>query len=145
MASAACDSKDSTFLKYTAEQAARYSEFRGAYPRKLYETLFAAHLARGGQLGRLLDVGCGTGKATVELAHWFNHATGIDASPGMIRAARAAGGKTGAGNEIEYEVRPAEEVDLQQEEGLRRVRLPVDVLTSAMAVSLCPPWAWFSL
>ncbi|MER7194696.1 methyltransferase domain-containing protein [Streptomyces flaveolus] len=48
-------------------------------------------LADGGAGRRVLDLGCGTGASTAALAAAFPAAevTGVDASPGMLRAARA--------------------------------------------------------
>ncbi|MFF8883559.1 class I SAM-dependent DNA methyltransferase [Streptomyces flaveolus] len=55
----------------------------------VYEDLISRHGAPG---KRLVDLGCGTGKAAIRLsAHGFE-VTGVDLSPGMIRAARAKPG-----------------------------------------------------
>jgi SAM-dependent methyltransferase len=47
---------------------------------------FAAALDLDGR-GRLLDVGCGPGKVTLQLAHLFDEVVGLDPDAGMIREA----------------------------------------------------------
>lgn len=82
---------------------------------------------------RLLDVGCGPGNATRDLALHFHHATGADPGEQMIVTARRQGGVTMAGEEIQYAVAGAE--DLVDVAGVEEAS--VDLVTAAMAV--CVP------
>lgn len=41
--------------------AASYASFRPTYPPRLFQTILAYHLARNGDTGKALDLGCGTG------------------------------------------------------------------------------------
>ncbi|KAG8851594.1 hypothetical protein FRB91_007634 [Serendipita sp. 411] len=95
-----------TFAK-TAYDAAAYSSFRPVYPPRLYDTIWAFHKAglaarkrsstqsSGGDevirnsLGwqRAVDLGCGTGQATVEIAARFEETIGVDPSSKMIQQA----------------------------------------------------------
>jgi trans-aconitate 3-methyltransferase len=83
---------DPTFRRYTATQAASYIAGRPAYPDALTQTILTHHTSTGGQLGTLLDVGCGPGLATRAFAPHFKRALGVDASIEMINAARASTG-----------------------------------------------------
>jgi SAM-dependent methyltransferase len=62
---------------------------RPPYPVELYEFLLtllpATHLA--------LDIGCGPGKISIELADHFNRIDAVDPSSAMIDMARGAGGR----------------------------------------------------
>jgi len=70
---------------------AQYNEFHygreyfgvPSFPRRLAE--LCAELSRGRPTRRALDLGCATGRATFELAHTFDHVTGIDFSARFIR------------------------------------------------------------
>jgi SAM-dependent methyltransferase len=69
--------------------AAHYVHGRPAYSRFLASTL-ASELGLDGR-GRLLDVGCGPGVLTVQLADRFEEAIGLDPDPDMLaEAARRA-------------------------------------------------------
>lgn len=65
--------------------AAYYVQGRPAYSRALASTL-AAEIGLDGS-GRLLDVGCGPGVITTELADRFEEAIGLDPDPDMLRVA----------------------------------------------------------
>jgi trans-aconitate methyltransferase len=122
---------DPTFRPYNATQAQSYAAERTAYPTELYDTVFKHHVATGGRTDLLLDVGCGPGNATRDLAIVFDRAIGTDPGAEMIIAARQLGGRTRSGEEIRFEVSPAEEISKVNgvEPG------SVDLLTAAMAVS----------
>jgi len=83
----------------------------------------------------LLDVGCGPGNATRDVALQFERAVGADPGEQMIEAAREIGGKTKSGEEIRFVVRVAEEISgiecLEEVNGNGKV----DLLIAAMAVS----------
>lgn len=123
--------KDATFRSYSAEQAKVYATHRLSYETAIYDTVFKYHSETGGQFGLLLDVGCGPGNATRDVALSFDQAIGADPGASMIDTARELGGKTKSGTGIKYEVSPAEEISSIK--GLEPNS--VDLLTSAMAVS----------
>ena len=65
--------------------AASYAAFRPTYPQALYNTVLAYHR---GPKRVCLDLGCGTGIVTRELASRFDRIVGTDPSPGMIKQAK---------------------------------------------------------
>ena len=101
---------DPTFRNYKPTQAQQYAGSRPAYPPVLYEHIFAEHAASGGSFGIVVDVGCGPGSATRDLAPAFEHAMGIDPGEEMINVARERGGETKNGEKIRYEVCEAERI-----------------------------------
>jgi trans-aconitate methyltransferase len=122
---------DPTFRSYSAVQAQTYTVERGSYPNELYDTVLKYHTNTGGKLNQLLDVGCGPGNATRDLSVFFDRAVGLDPGAEMIAAARTRGGKTRSGDNIKFEISPAEECSKINEVGAGTV----DLLTAAMAVS----------
>ena len=123
--------KDSVFRSYSAEQAKIYGTHRLSYESAIYDTVLYHHSSTSGQFGLLLDVGCGPGNATRDVALSFDRAIGVDPGASMIDTAREIGGKTKSGEGIRYEVSGAEKIS--GVEGLERES--VDLLTCAMAVS----------
>lgn len=123
---------DPTFRSYSTEQAKVYASQRLSYPEVLYNAVLEHHASTGGQFGLLLDVGCGPGNATRDVARSFERAMGVDPGEAMIGAAREQGGHTKTGQEIVYVLGQAEE--LVKVEGLEEGS--VDLLTSAMAVGV---------
>ncbi|ETI28386.1 hypothetical protein G647_00835 [Cladophialophora carrionii CBS 160.54] len=81
--------KEKTFSTYNVEQGKHYAQTRRDYHPKVYEAVLDHHTSTGGQLDTLLDVGCGPGNVTANLAPYFAHAIGIDPSEGMLSTARA--------------------------------------------------------
>lgn len=124
------DPSDPTFRSYSIDQAKYYASRRLSYEQAIYDTILNHHSATGGQFGLLLDCGCGPGNATRDVAPSFNHALGVDAGEAMIAAARELGGKTKSGEDIRFEVSPAE--SFSSVKGLEPAS--VDLLTVAMAV-----------
>lgn len=102
------DPSDPTFRSYSVEQAKYYGSQRLSYDSAIYNTVLDHHLATGGHFDLALDVGCGPGNATRDIAPSFDHAIGVDAGAAMIEAARALGGKTKSGSDIRFEVSPGE-------------------------------------
>ncbi|KAI9650309.1 hypothetical protein NHQ30_000322 [Ciborinia camelliae] len=126
---------DPTFRNYTTAQAKIYAEHRLAYPSKLYETVITHHEKTGGQFNLVLDLGCGPGNATRDIAAYFEDAIGCDAGAAMIEAARETGGKTKGGKNIQWVVASGEDFA-----GLEEVREgSVDLITVATAVH------WFDM
>lgn len=121
---------DPTFRHYKSHQAEEYAGIRPAYPAVLYEHIFTEHARGGGQFTQVLDVGCGPGKATQDLALAFDHALGLDPSLEMVKVAQQAGYKTRSGNGVRFEVGEAE--SLLDAAGVREGE--VDMITAATAV-----------
>jgi trans-aconitate methyltransferase len=122
---------DPTFRSYSAVQAETYAVERGSYSKELYDIVLKYHTGTGGKLDQLLDVGCGPGNVTRDLAVVFDQAVGIDPGAEMIAAARSRGGKTRSRNDIKFEVKSAEECS--KVDGVQTGT--VDLLTAAMSVS----------
>lgn len=121
---------DPTFRNYTNEQAKIYAAHRLSYPPKLYEIVINHHKKTGGQFNLVLDLGCGPGNATRDIATHFEEAIGCDAGAAMIDAAREIGGKTKNGKDIKWIVVSGEEFAELDE----IVEGSVDLITVAMAV-----------
>ncbi|KAF8587861.1 S-adenosyl-L-methionine-dependent methyltransferase [Ramaria rubella] len=101
---------DPTFRSYIPQQAQQYAENRPAYPQVLYEHIFAEHARGGGRFEFVVDVGCGPGRATRDLAQAFEHAIGLDPGQEMLNVARGRGSKTKSGEDIRFEVCEAEHI-----------------------------------
>ncbi len=65
---------DTTFRTYTAAQVEEYTRRRGGYPERLIDETLKIHASTGGTFGAVLDLGCGPGSATRDLAPYFDHA-----------------------------------------------------------------------
>jgi ubiquinone/menaquinone biosynthesis C-methylase UbiE len=141
-APAPANARDPTFRSYTSSQAKLYASQRLSYPEALYRTVLDHHVATGGHLDSVVDVGCGPGNATRDVARSFKRALGVDPGEAMIAAAREHGGVTREGEEIRYVVGAAEE--LAGVEGVEAGA--VDLVTAAMAVGLlyCFRGCWLS-
>ncbi|MFF4019342.1 class I SAM-dependent methyltransferase [Streptomyces sp. NPDC001843] len=77
------------------EDAELYDRARPGYPPELYDDL--AELAGAGPGSRLLEVGCGTGQATVPLAARGCRITAVEAGANMAAVARRNLAGVGAG------------------------------------------------
>lgn len=128
---------DPTFSNYNQQQAQRYAESRLSYPERLYNTIMDYHIKSQGQTNILVDVGCGPGNATRDMATWFDHAVGLDPSVEMINTAIKLGGCTKSKQELKYAVSTASQLSHGIEEVLPTVKElgGVDLLVAAMAVS----------
>ncbi|PYH51468.1 methyltransferase tpcM [Aspergillus niger CBS 101883] len=125
---------DPTFRYYTTGQATRYAENRLGYPAELYDLVLRYHAESNGNFKTLLDVGCGPGNATRDLAPHFECAVGIDPGLEMIQTAQRLGGVTKSNSPIEFQVSTAEDCAK-----IDNVHNGVDLLVSAMAAH------WFSM
>lgn len=123
---------DPTFRSYKSAQAQQYANLRPAYPPVLYEHILSEHQASGGGLGFVVDIGCGPGSATRDLARSFEHAVGIDPGQEMVNTARERGGETKSGERVRFEVCEAERIADNKELGLPAEG--VDLITAATAV-----------
>jgi trans-aconitate 3-methyltransferase len=121
---------DPTFRSYKPAQAQQYAGARPTYTPVLYEHIFAEHAASGGGFGFVVDVGCGPGSATRDLAPAFEHAVGIDPGEEMINVARERGGETKTGEKIRFELCEAERIASVPGLPLREV----DLVTAATSV-----------
>ncbi|KAH8996660.1 S-adenosyl-L-methionine-dependent methyltransferase [Lactarius akahatsu] len=84
-----------TFASVTFNTA-RYAAVRPTYPKQLYEFIFDYHRRHpAAQLETAVDLGCGTGQATVDLTP-FKHVIGVDPSMKMVESARASLSTLGA-------------------------------------------------
>ncbi|KAG2360618.1 S-adenosyl-L-methionine-dependent methyltransferase [Suillus spraguei] len=76
-----------TFSNYSFDSAI-YATFRPTYPRSLYDFIFHYHERNeDARWDRAVDLGCGTGQATVELTP-FKRVIGVDPSSQMIQVAQ---------------------------------------------------------
>lgn len=76
-----------TFAKSSFDSAI-YATFRPTYPKSLFDFIFRYHERNNSaRWNRAVDLGCGTGQATVELTP-FKRVTGVDPSSKMIKVAQ---------------------------------------------------------
>ncbi|KAF3019776.1 hypothetical protein E8E14_011602 [Neopestalotiopsis sp. 37M] len=127
--------REETFRSYTQEQGKSYATGRPGYSPKLFQTIIDHHVAMGGELGLVVDVGCGTGQATQSLAPFFANAVGLDASEGMINSARAS--VKSSASSPRFEVSAAEVLGTDLENPI--AENSVDLLTAATAAH------WFDM
>lgn len=123
---------ESTFRSYGKDESKRYAQLRLAYHPSVYESIVAQHTANGGKLDSLLDIGCGPGLATRDLAAYFKHATGIDAGESMIEVAQSMDIKTSTSEPVAFKLTSAEEMAGIEDNS-------IDVITAANAAH------WFDM
>lgn len=80
-----------------------YSKFRPSYSREIYSLIYQFHSQNGGEYIYALDVGCGTGQVTVEIAKKFTQVYGFDTLAEQINHATAR-------DNIVYHVGPGEDL-----------------------------------
>jgi trans-aconitate 3-methyltransferase len=136
---------DSTFRNYDSAQAKLYAKHRLAYPAILIEKVMEWHTSTSpdpeNALTTLVDVGCGPGTATFQLAPFFNTAIGLDPGESMIDTARSLSGITKSGAPVEFAISSAERIDEALAlAGLWDCKSPsVDLITAATAAH------WFDM
>ncbi|KAI0266337.1 S-adenosyl-L-methionine-dependent methyltransferase [Gloeopeniophorella convolvens] len=116
-----------TFASATFNTA-RYAAARPTYPKQLYEFIFNYHRRDAtAKLETALDLGCGTGQATVELTP-FGRVIGVDPSAKMVESARAALAKTRPADsaKFQFEKSSAENVSILRDGS-------VDLIVAAQA------------
>lgn len=123
---------ESTFRSYGKDESKQYAQLRLAYHSSVYESIIAQHTATEGKLNTLLDVGCGPGLATRDLAAYFHHATGIDPGESMIEVAQSMNIKTSTSEPVAFKLTSAEEMS-----GIEKNS--IDVITAANAAH------WFDM
>ncbi|KAJ9422691.1 S-adenosyl-L-methionine-dependent methyltransferase [Fusarium oxysporum] len=126
---------EATFWSYTQAQGESYATGRPGYFPELFKIILNHHASSGGRLDTVLDVGCGTGQATGDLAPFFNNAIGIDPSEGMITFARET--IKSSALSIRFEVSAAEALGIDLEPPI--ANNSVDLLTAATAAH------WFDM
>lgn len=131
--------KENTFRTFTPAQSSDYAQHRRDYHPSLYQAIIGHHTATGGQLGTVVDVGCGPGTATRSLAAHFDAAVGLDQGESMIATARSLGGTTASSSAVRFEVSSAESLgaDLAGGDAVRDGS--VDLVTAATAAH------WFDM
>ena len=125
------ESNDTTFRAYSPAQVQEYARRRGGYPQKLIDEIVSLHSQTGGSFECLLDLGCGPGNATRDLAQDFENAIGIDPSAEMISSAKQMSGAARSGP-----------IRFIQDDAERCKEIPdnsVDVIASATAAH------WFDM
>ncbi|KAF3761619.1 S-adenosyl-L-methionine-dependent methyltransferase [Cryphonectria parasitica EP155] len=104
---------DHTFRSYSSQDAKNYAQIRLHYSEALYKSITDYHTSTGGQLGTVVDLGCGPGIATFKLADYFASVTGLDHSKAMIETARdrLATEDEKVKSAVRFEVSTAEDID----------------------------------
>lgn len=115
MASTPVSQPEKTFRNLSTDVAANYAATRKGYPPALVKYIVDHHRATGGETKLLLDVGCGPGNSTQDLAPCFDQVFGADPGEGMIKAAKELGGVSASGDPIRYQVGLAEELEKLEE------------------------------
>lgn len=131
MHSLSTDSEMATFAK-TTFNVARYASVRPSYPAQVYELIFNYHAhTQAGQPGwnTVVDLGCGTGQVTRELAPKFERVIAVDPSIKMLNQAREALSSEAQKKNIEF-VNASAETLLDQ---MPELEGQVDMITAAQA------------
>lgn len=102
---------ETIFRNYSSTDAEKYSVHRETYNPKLIELIVKIHTSTGGQTVRVLDVGCGPGIATRQIASYFQYVLGVDAAPAMIAKAQQTRCPSGMGEQAKFQVCNSEEID----------------------------------
>lgn len=103
--------QESTFRNYDALQAQSYADYRKAYDQRLIELVVKTHTSTGGELHKVLDIGCGPGLATRQIAGYFQEVDGIDAGASMIEKAKTTPCFSAKGTQASFYVCNSEEID----------------------------------
>lgn len=123
--------QEKTFSTYNSAQSKHYNDVRRDYHPSVYQAVFDAHGSSGGQLDSLVDIGCGPGLATRNVAQNFTHVIGLDPSDGMLGTARSLGGETASGEAIRYEQSTAAELGSNLSSPIRGGSVDLIIATNA--------------
>lgn len=129
--------QEQTFRAYSQAKGQTYATNRLDYDPSVYQAVLDAHKLNDGQLGTLVDVGCGPGFAARALAPYFDTVIGLDPSKGMVEAAKSMGGVTQSSKPIRFEVSTAEDLGQHLEPAV--ADSSVDLITASNAAH------WFDL
>lgn len=124
---------ETTFKNYDSNDAAKYAAYRTPYPPSFIQKVIDKHTSSGGQLTRVLDIGCGPGIATRQVAAYFQHVVGVDAGESMIMTARKIPCLSLTEEQATFEICGAEEIDKMVDHG------NIDLITVATAAH------WFDM
>jgi len=113
----------SNFVDHFGKAGNNYAKFRPEYPDALFQEIF--DFAGDGRRDLAIDLGTGTGQATLPLTKHYKKVIGFEPSAGQIVNAEVKA------ENLEFRQSPAEKVDLPSES--------VDLITTAQAVH------WFDL
>ena len=124
---------EATFKNYDAAQAQKYADYRASYNPRLVDLIIKTHSSTGGQLNKVLDIGCGPGIATRQIAGYFQHVIGVDASVSMIEKAKDTPCLSATNEQATFHVCNSEDIDAIIEHS------SVDLITVATAAH------WFDM
>ena len=124
-----------TYRAYTNAQGDSYAAGRPGYAPALFTSIIDHHMDTGGQLDTVVDVGCGTGQATLDLCPYFAKAIGLDPSEGMIKSARASA--KSASSSAQFDVSAGEDIGSDLKPPIADGS--IDLLTAATAAH------WFDM
>lgn len=116
---------EQVFRRFSDEEAANYAQLRNSYSDNLYRLVTsyytnntsvpAPSTTPAGKIkATVVDVGCGPGIATFQLADYFDKVIGLDPGQAMINTARArlaAEKEKGSAENIRFELSTAEDID----------------------------------
>lgn len=91
-----------------ASAADYYARYRPPYPQAVFDWIAQRFHLDG--VGRLLDVGCGTGQVCIPMSGFFEQVVAIDSDPDMVRLCRHAASNHAVGN-LQVIRMKAEEID----------------------------------
>lgn len=127
--------QEATFRAYSQQDGTTYAAGRPGYSPELFKIIIDHHKSTGGKLDTVIDVGCGPGLATRDLARYFANTIGLDPSQGMIDAAHAS--TASSSSPMRFEVSAAESLGLDLDPAIQENS--VDMITAATAAH------WFDM
>jgi SAM-dependent methyltransferase len=86
----------------TMSYSAKYAKYRPTYPPALYKRILAE--VPEGRRGVLVDIGCGSGQATIPMSKHFKRTLGVDSEATQIAEAAAAAKADGGCGTVAFEI-----------------------------------------